>query len=60
MRDPEEVLHEKELDLARLRHQVEALRMVAPMLGEEPGTLGTYPDSRQEPTQKNRWPLEVS
>ena len=60
MRDPKQVLYEKEMDLARLRHQVEALRVVAPMLGEETDSLSARSDVRQEPAQRNRWPLDVS
>ena len=34
MRDPQAVLHEKELDLARVRREVEALQKVVPLLDD--------------------------
>ena len=63
MKNIYEVLREKEINLARLRTEVEALRYVAPLLAEksdEQSThvadlswVGTAPD-------KNKWPLKVS
>jgi len=60
MKNVHEVLREKELDLIRVRQQVEALRVVAPMLmeREEPFNLTTE-NQRPESHQKNRWPLDV-
>jgi len=57
MRDVHEVLQQKELDLTRVRHEVEALRYVAPML-TEPRANQTA-DSESELRQKNRWPLRI-
>jgi hypothetical protein len=60
MRSLLEVLREKEVDLARVRQEVEALRFVAPLLFERD-------DQFRDPSEvlwpetppKNRWPLEV-
>jgi hypothetical protein len=54
MRNLFEVLREKEMDLVRVRHEVEALRFVAPLLFEQsdPSWSATPP--------KNRWPLELN
>jgi hypothetical protein len=35
MKDAYEVLHEKETELARIRHEIASLKIVAPMLNEE-------------------------
>ena len=35
MRDAYEVLHQKETDLARVRREIESLRIVAPLLSDE-------------------------
>lgn len=60
MKNVYEVLRQKERDLARVRHEVEALRSVAPMLTER----NDQPTSRLEPVGMsansfNRWPLKV-
>jgi hypothetical protein len=60
MRNPYEVLRQKEMDLARLRQEVEVLQFVAPLLGERSDPLGDPPEflgSAAPP--RNRWPLEV-
>ena len=55
MRDIYQVLREKELAVARVRQEVEALRFCLPMLTEgdaatsAPGSAAT----------SNRWPIEV-
>lgn len=46
MKDPLEVLRQKEEELVRVQKEVEALRMVADLLGEEPRTA-PGPDSRK-------------
>jgi hypothetical protein len=60
MRNPHEVLRQKEMDLARVRQEVEVLRFVATLLSDRsdqfrdpPGLL--WPAA----LPRNRWPLEV-
>jgi hypothetical protein len=66
MKNIYEVLREKEMELARLRTEVDALRFVVPLLAEriaEPGDddLVHPPDlASTPPLQKNKWPLKVS
>jgi len=60
MRDLEQVLYEKEWELARVRHEVEALRLVLPLFMEqqEAGEAPIeFPGNEQ--MQKNRWPLQL-
>lgn len=58
MRNLDEVLREKEMALLRVRQEIEALQVVAPMLMERMEPVG--PElARSEPASKNRWPLEV-
>jgi len=45
MKDPFEVLRQKEADLVRVQQEVESLRIVAPLLSEE--------SSEPEPTSGN-------
>jgi hypothetical protein len=65
MRNVYEVLREKEMDLARLRTEVDALRFVAPLLsdrGSQPGDAEHVPrpDLAWTPAlEKNKWPLQV-
>lgn len=60
MRNPQQVLREKEMDLARVRQQVEALRYVAPMLAEQRESLPKHSDdTAPESNFRNRWPLDV-
>jgi hypothetical protein len=65
MKNIYEVLREKEMDLARLRTEVDALRFVAPLLADrivEPGDdeVIRQPDLAWTPAlQKNKWPLKV-
>jgi hypothetical protein len=40
MKNPMEVLRQKEQDLERVKQEVEALRIVARLLGEEPYSAG--------------------
>jgi len=57
MRNVHEVLRQKELDLTRVRQEVEALRCVAPMLTEP--HANQIAGSESELRQKNRWPLKI-
>lgn len=65
MKNIYEVLRSKELDLVRLRTEVDALRLVAPLLAERMGESAdldavSRPDAVWTPAlQKNRWPLKV-
>jgi hypothetical protein len=65
MKNIYEVLRNKELDLARLRTEVDALRFVAPLLSEriaEPGDIDPVhqPDVVWTPAlHKNKWPLKM-
>lgn len=60
MRNVYEVLRTKELDLQRVRNEVEALRLIAPLLAErdEPLKREAQP-SWTAPPQRNKWPLKV-
>lgn len=62
MRDINEVLREKEAALARINRELEALRIVAPLLAEESTATLTPPkmeperaESEAKPLRK-RWP----
>jgi hypothetical protein len=65
MKNIYEVLREKEMDLARLRIEVDALRFVVPLLVEpsvEPSKdqVVHKPDLTWSPAlEKNKWPLKV-
>jgi hypothetical protein len=65
MKNIYEVLREKEMDLARLRTEVDALRFVVPLLADriaEPGDddVVRATDLAWTPAlQKNKWPLKV-
>jgi hypothetical protein len=65
MKNIYEVLREKEMDLVRLRTEVDALRFVVPLLADrsaEPGdgVAVCQPDLAWTPAlQKNKWPLKV-
>jgi hypothetical protein len=65
MKNIYEVLREKEMDLARLRIEVEALRFVAPLLSDRSGessadTLVPRPDLAWSPAlERNKWPLKA-
>ena len=61
MRNVHEVLREKKLDLVRVRQEVEALRLVAPMLTDRNDQFRDAVElSRPEPNRQNRWPLQVA
>jgi hypothetical protein len=60
MRNLNEVLRQKERELARVRQEVEALRFVAPLLFEREDQFADPRDLAWPATlPKNRWPLEV-
>ncbi len=60
MRSLLEVLRQKEIDLARVRQEVEALRFVAPLLLEGDDQFRDRLEVLwPETPPKNRWPLEV-
>jgi len=65
MKNIYEVLREKELDLARLRTEVEALRFVVPLLADQSGEPNhdsgvRRPDLAWSPAlEKNKWPLKM-
>ncbi len=65
MKNIYEVLREKEMDLVRLRTEVEALRFVAPLLSDHgPDSSDvervSRPDLAWAPSlAKNKWPLKV-
>ena len=56
MKDVYEVLRQKEMDLTRVRQEVEALRYVARLLSEEREDQPQIPESAR---QENRWPLRI-
>ena len=64
MKNVYEVLREKEMHLARLRTEVDALRVVVPLLADHvevgDGRVVDQPDLLWTPSlQKNKWPLKV-
>jgi hypothetical protein len=65
MKDINEMLREKEMDLARLRAEVAALRFVAPLLADQGGELsenkGEYRSDPEwsPPLKRNKWPLKA-
>jgi hypothetical protein len=65
MKNVYEVLREKEMLLARVRTEVDALRVVVPLLANRSAEAGddhvlNQPDLLWAPAlQKNKWPLKV-
>ena len=64
MKNIYEVLREKELALARLRTEVEALRFVAPLLADQSEANDSpavrRPDAAWSPSlERNKWPLKT-
>lgn len=57
MKNVHEVLRQKEIDLTRVRQEVDALRCVAPMLNEPQATQPVVSDPECRP--RNRWPLQI-
>jgi len=58
MRNAYEVLREKELSLARLRREVEALRYVIPLLADNNSGIEVTEPSHPVHS-RNRWPLQL-
>lgn len=65
MKNVYEVLRSKEIDLERLRNEVDALRIVAPLLGDRMAEP-VEADRKARPNlvwapalEKNKWPLNV-
>jgi hypothetical protein len=52
-----QVLRQKEMDLTRVRQEVEALLCVAPLLSEEERDQPETSESGSR--QENRWPLRL-
>jgi hypothetical protein len=60
MKDVYAVLLQKEKDLQRVWREIEALRLVIPLLSEEPGQSPQAVDeSASTAPQANDWPIEV-
>jgi len=59
MKDPYAVLLQKEREMQRVRGEVEALRSILPLLSEE-ASAETPAQTKQAPTDRNRWPLQVT
>ncbi len=54
------VLREREMDLVRVREEVEALRFVIPLLAEETASASAMKDvSAISSRYSNKWPLDV-
>lgn len=57
------VLREREMDLVRVREEVEALRFVIPLLAEETASASVLKDVKDVSTissrYSNKWPLDV-
>ena len=58
MRDVYEVLRQKELEVSRLEEEVEALRVVAPLLseGEEAGSDSPHKPRAMSADRAKQWP----
>lgn len=57
MKDAYEVLRQKEAELARLRHDIDCLRIAAPLLSEEPTSQNLNSQSeRSEETRVEQEP----
>jgi hypothetical protein len=62
MRDIKEVLREKEAALAQVSRELEALRLVAPLLGEQPSETEAAPKMAPERAEgqarsvRKHWP----
>ena len=57
MRDVYSVLRQKELDVQRVHREIEALRVVIPLLIEPVKDMSR---AESTPPPNNRWPLNVS
>ena len=47
MRDPFEVLKAKELEVIRVRKEIDALKIAAKLLGDEPRSNGEHRDDKK-------------
>jgi hypothetical protein len=60
MKDVYQVLREKELDVMRVRKEIEALRFAVPLLTEEADSTNISAAASQLPSERiNMWPLRV-
>jgi hypothetical protein len=59
MKDISQVLREKERDILRVRHEIEALNVVIPLLAENTERIATSDLSPLSLRGGNRWPLEI-
>jgi hypothetical protein len=60
MKDVYQVLREKELDVTRVRQEVEALRFAIPLLEEGADSMNVIAAAPQLPFGHiNRWPLHI-
>jgi hypothetical protein len=60
MKDVYQVLREKELDVTRVRKEVEALRFAIPLLAEGAESMHVVAAAPRLPSgQINRWPLHI-
>jgi len=57
MKDVYEVLRQKEVELTRVRQEIEALRCVAPLLSEQKEEQLRIPEPSLGAREENRWPL---
>lgn len=56
----EQILYEKELELAQVREQVKALKFVVPLLMEQYESEEALRDRSANEAPKNRWPLQLA
>jgi hypothetical protein len=57
MKDPYQVLRQKEVDTARVRREIEALLLVVPLLADRENQSA---DATEVPlSHRNKWPLEL-
>jgi len=60
MKDVYQVLREKELDVTRVRKEVEALRFAIPLLMEGADSMNVVAPAPQLPSGHiNRWPINI-
>jgi hypothetical protein len=59
MKDISLVLLEKEQDIVRVRCEIEALRLVIPLLADENAARAATGEVATLPGRSNRWPLEI-
>jgi hypothetical protein len=59
MKDVYQVLREKELDVMRLRQEVEALRFAIPLLAEGGDSANVVAASQPPSGHVNMWPLHI-